>query len=196
MRRPTLTTLSGWLAGLALALGGAWAGAARAADVLFVADQPEPAAEAQPAHPSQYWIGLECVPVGPALRSQLGLPEHEGVMVASVMPESPAAKAGIKPHDVLVKAGDKPLRGIKVLVEAVEQSKDKPLTLELFRDGKSQKIDVTPAKRPGEIREEYEQWNEMPAPPSAATRNRCGNGLRRCTPATSSRCGSSSPGPA
>ncbi len=165
MRRPTLTTLSGWLAGLALALGGAWAGAARAADVLFVADQPEPAAEAQPAHPSQYWIGLECVPVGPALRSQLGLPEHEGVMVASVMPESPAAKAGIKPHDVLVKAGDKPLRGIKVLVEAVEQSKDKPLTLELFRDGKSQKIDVTPAKRPGEIREEYEQWNEMPAPP-------------------------------
>jgi membrane-associated protease RseP (regulator of RpoE activity) len=166
MRRSTWIMLSGWMAGLALALGGAWAGAARAADVLFVADQPEPAAEASPAHPSEYWIGLECVPVEPALRSQLGLAEHEGVMVASVMPESPAAKAGIKPHDVLVKAGDKPLRGIKVLVEAVEQSKDKPLTLELFRDGKSQKVEVTPAKRPSEIRvEEEERWNDMPLPP-------------------------------
>ena len=114
------------------------------------------------AHPSDYWIGLECVPVEPALRSQLGLAEHQGLMVASVMPESPAAKAGIKPYDVLVKAGDKPLRGLKTLVEAVDASKDKPLALELFRGGKSEKIDVTPAKRPGEIQERWETQGPLP----------------------------------
>jgi hypothetical protein len=150
--------LSGWLAGIALAIGGTWGGAARAGE----ADLSEPRAEALPAHPSDYWIGLECVLVEPALRSQLGLPEHQGVMVASVMPESPAAKAGIKPYDVLVKAGDKPLRDIKTLVEAVEQSKDKPLSLELFHGGKSRKVDVTPAKRPSESREAGEAYGPLP----------------------------------
>jgi hypothetical protein len=150
MRRSTWIMLGGWLAGLALALGGTWAGSARAGEPLVWVDLSEEAAEALPAHPSEYWIGLECVPVEPALRSQLGLAEHQGVMVASVMPESPAAKAGIKPYDVLVKAGDKPLRDVKILVEAVERSKDKPLSLELFRGGKSEKVAVTPAKRPGE----------------------------------------------
>ncbi len=156
MRHSKWVTLSGWLAGLALALGAKWAGAAGANDVLLTAESSE-AAEVSPAHASEYWIGLECVPVEPALRSQLGLAEHQGVMVARVMPESPAAKAGIKPYDVLVKAGDKPLRDIKTLVEAVEQSKDKPLSLEVLRGGKSQKVDVAPAKRPGEsakVREE------------------------------------------
>jgi hypothetical protein len=128
----------------------------------LVADSPEEAAVAPPAHPSEYWIGLECVPVEPALRSQLGLPEHHGVMVASVMPESPAAKAGIKPYDVLVKAGDKPLRDIKALVEVVDGNKDKPLALELFRGGKSEKVDVTPAKRPGESREAGEASGPPP----------------------------------
>ncbi len=153
MRRPMWVMLGG----LALVLGGTWAGLARADEVLVLTDSSKDAAEATPAHPSDYWIGLECVPVEPALRSQLGLAEHQGMMVASVMPESPAAKAGIKPYDVLVKAGDKPLREIKTLVEAVEKSKDKPLSLELFRGGKSQKVDVTPAKRPGEIAEAGEE---------------------------------------
>jgi membrane-associated protease RseP (regulator of RpoE activity) len=145
-------TWSGWLAGLALALGGTWTGAARGGEVLWV----DEATEASPAHAGQYWIGLECVPVEPALRSQLGLAEHEGVMVAKVMPESPAAKAEIRAYDVLVKAGDKRLRDVKTLVEAIEQVKDKPLALELFRGGKSQKIEVTPAKRPSEGLEKAE----------------------------------------
>ena len=162
MRRSTWIMLGGGLAGLVLALGGTWAGAARAAQILLLADSPEEAAEASSVHPSDYWIGLECVPVEPALRAQLGLAEHDGVMVASVMPESPAAKAGIKPYDVLVKAGDKPIHNIRNLVEAVDQSKEKPLGLELFRGGKSQKIELTPAKRPSESPELGEEHATRP----------------------------------
>jgi hypothetical protein len=170
--------LGGWLTGLALALGGTWAGTARAAQILLLADSPEEATEAPPTHllgdslqdaaqapamhTSDYWIGLECVPVEPALRAQLGLAEHEGVMVASVMPESPAARAGVKPYDVLVKAGDKPIQNIRNLVEAVDQSKEKPLGLELFRGGKSQKIELTPAKRPSESAEVGEEHATRP----------------------------------
>ena len=163
MRKSRWVTYSGWLAGLALALGASWVGTARAEQVLVLTDLSDEAAEASPVHQSEYWIGLECVPVEPALRSQLGLAEHQGVMVASVMPESPAAKAGIKPYDVLVKAGDKPLRDVKTLVEAVERSKDQPVALELFRGGKSQKVEVTPAKRPSAGREAPQSSGPPPA---------------------------------
>ena len=57
----------------------------------------------------EYWLGVECLPVMPALRAQLNLPEKQGLLVAAVMPDSPAAKAGIKQHDVLLRVGEKPL---------------------------------------------------------------------------------------
>ena len=50
----------------------------------------------------QYWLGVECLPVMPALRAQLNLPEKQGLLVAAVAPESPAASAGIKQHDILL----------------------------------------------------------------------------------------------
>lgn len=104
-----------------------------------------------------YWIGLGCAPAGDALRSQLGLEEGQGLVVESVMPDTPAAKAGIQLHDVLIKAGDKPLGGLPDLLDAVEAAKENELTLELIRGGKSRKIAVTPAKRPEEQRQQ--PWN-------------------------------------
>src|SRR5512146_1880559 len=61
-------------------------------------------------HPSEYWIGVECYPASETLRSQLDLPEGQGIVVEQVLPESPGAKAGVKRHDILLTAGDKPLR--------------------------------------------------------------------------------------
>ncbi len=104
-----------------------------------------------------YWIGLGCAAAGDALRSQLGLEEGQGLVVESVIPDTPAAKAGIQRHDVLIKAGDKPLGGLPDLLDAVEAAKENELTLELIRGGKSRKIAVTPAKRPEEQRQQ--PWN-------------------------------------
>ena len=41
-------------------------------------------------------------------------------MIAAVVPESPAAKAGIEPGDVIVKAGKKSLVQVQELIDAVE----------------------------------------------------------------------------
>ncbi len=100
--------------------------------------------------PSEYWLGVECTPVDPTLQAQLQLPEGQGLVVRSVMPKSPAAKAGLKEHDILLQAGGKPLTQIQDLVAAVDEAKEKKLSLEIIREGKRQKIEVVPAKRPSE----------------------------------------------
>eukprot|EP01048_Picozoa_sp_COSAG05_P039507 COSAG05_NODE_19678_length_289_cov_0.815789_1_plen_96_part_11 len=53
-------------------------------------------------------IGSIYRPVNEAMRSQLGLGDR-GLLVLSVSNDSPAAKAGIEKHDVLIFADDKEL---------------------------------------------------------------------------------------
>jgi hypothetical protein len=69
-------------------------------------------------------------------------------VVEEVAPDSPAAKVGIKQHDILLKAGNQPLEQIADLVRAIEKAKATKIALEAIREGKPIKIDVTPAKRP------------------------------------------------
>jgi hypothetical protein len=96
---------------------------------------------------SDYWIGLECYPADAALRSQLGL-EQQGLVVEHVVPDSPGDKAGLKQHDVLVKAGDQALANVSDLVDAIDAAKEKELSVEVLRGGKPKSIEVTPARRP------------------------------------------------
>lgn len=151
------TPRAGWLCAVALAV--ASVGVARAAESPAPPGTPdlgEPKAvemSGQAVNLSDYWIGLGCYPVQEALRAQLGLAEDQGLAVEQVVGESPAAKAGIQPYDVLVKAGDKPLGGLQDLIDAVDAAKDQELVLDLIRAGKPIQIKVTPEKRP-----------EMPAP--------------------------------
>jgi autotransporter-associated beta strand protein len=97
---------------------------------------------------SQYWLGLEAGPVIPVLRSQLGLPEKQGLVIERVAEGSPAEKAGIKQYDVLTKVDGKPLQDISELIKAVDKAKETKLSLDLIRGGKPQTIAVAPAKRP------------------------------------------------
>jgi hypothetical protein len=109
----------------------------------------------EPIKLSDYWIGVGCYPVGEALRAQLSLAEDEGLVVGQVVADSPAAKAGLQQHDVVVRADGKPLRKLQDLMDAVDQAKDKELKLDVIRGGKQKQVAVKPAKRP-----------EMPGPPA------------------------------
>ncbi len=44
-----------------------------------------------------------------AMIEQLDLPEGQGLVVGEVIPDSPAAKAGLKPHDILLEFNGKPV---------------------------------------------------------------------------------------
>jgi len=109
----------------------------------------------QPLRPiklGEYWLGVSCTNPGAALQSHLGLPRGQGLVVGNVVPEGPAAKAGIQVHDVLLTAGDKPLGELPHLIDAIEEAKEAELSLELIRGGKKMKVAVTPAKRPEDAR--------------------------------------------
>ncbi len=73
-------------------------------------------------------------------------------MVEAVVPDSPAAKAGIVQHDILLRAGGKPLAERRDLVRAIEASKQAKLKIDLIHGGKPKTVEATPAKRPDEAR--------------------------------------------
>ena len=101
----------------------------------------------------KYWIGVECREASPELRAQLGLKDNEGLVVMHVAEDSPAAKAGIKQHDVIVAVGKggtpHPLSNVADLIKVMDQSEGKDVVpLKIVRAGKEQTVDVTPAERP------------------------------------------------
>ena len=68
----------------------------------------------------KYWIGLlggSITPDNP-LRAHLDLPENQGLIVANVVPDGPAAKAGLKQHDILLRANDTDLHEMQDLGRA------------------------------------------------------------------------------
>jgi membrane-associated protease RseP (regulator of RpoE activity) len=116
------------------------------------ADQADALADEQEA--PKYWIGLlgGLIQEDHPLRAHLDLPKGEGLLVADVVPNSPASKAGLKKNDILLRANDTPLKAMTDLVELVgtEGEKDGQIALEVFRRGERETIYVTPEERPAD----------------------------------------------
>jgi membrane-associated protease RseP (regulator of RpoE activity) len=119
----------------------AFCGASYGQSVVVGGAAAEPNVDVEVARPSEYWIGL--ILVAPSEEDA-----EQGLEVADVMPGGPAAKAGIQTGDRLLKAGGKPVEVVGDLIGAIAATQGKPLALKLVRDGKEQKLDVTPEKRP------------------------------------------------
>jgi membrane-associated protease RseP (regulator of RpoE activity) len=96
----------------------------------------------------QDWLGLRVTTLPDDLRQKLDLPKEQGLVVREVVPDSPGAKASIKPDDVLVKAGDRPLKNYADILEAIRDAKKSGLALEFLRDGKTFEVVLKPVNRP------------------------------------------------
>jgi hypothetical protein len=88
------------------------------------------------------WGGMTLEPAGEALRDQLSIPADQGLIVASVEADSPAAKAGFKKYDVLVKVNGQGVPGTPTTaLKALEAVKaDTPADLVVVRKGKEEAI--------------------------------------------------------
>jgi C-terminal processing protease CtpA/Prc len=67
--------------------------------------------------------------------------------VDRVLAKSPAEKAGIQRHDIILKAGEEDVEKISRLADVVKRSGGGPLKLQVLRGGKRVAIEVTPGKR-------------------------------------------------
>lgn len=99
----------------------------------------------------EYWLGIHLEPLPELVKSQLTL-EH-GIVVHATLPDSPAAKAGLKTHDILLMAGEQVLKEPIDLIDVLEVNKDKTIKLTYLRAGKKETLDVTPSKRPENLPE-------------------------------------------
>src|SRR5437773_140651 len=115
-----------------------------ATDVFFALVNDEAAGDE--AAKSEYWLGIQITALPEVAKQQLGV--DNGLAVEDVMPDSPAAKAEIKKFDILVKAGDTPLKEATDLIKAVDASQGKEITITIVRGGKDRTVKVVATKRP------------------------------------------------
>jgi hypothetical protein len=108
--------------------------------------QPTPA-----THATRAFLGVHVAPNYPGSRSFQpdSAAPPPGVVVQRVAPESPAAKAGIKVGDTLTVFGDQKLVAAEQLIQLVRAEQPKhQVTIELLREGKPQKLQVTLGEAP------------------------------------------------
>jgi serine protease Do len=66
-------------------------------------------------------FGLSLRPFSPGLRQELGVDASSGVLIAEVTPGSPAARAGLRPGDVVTELGGKAMSDPGELANALKQ---------------------------------------------------------------------------
>ena len=103
------------------------------------AHQVKPLPSSKPAR-----LGIVPGTVPQALVAQLELSGFPGVLVTKVMPDSPAAKAGLQENDVMVKLGDVSLSGPQSVTEALsEKVPGDRITAVFYRKGKRETVEIT-----------------------------------------------------
>ncbi len=102
-------------------------------------------------HVTRGYLGVQAQPLGGPMTAALHLASSAGALVAGVEPDSPAAKAGLEPGDVIQSVNGAKVtdpRDLAVHVAAVKPGET--ASLHLLRDGDAKDVAVTVATLPGE----------------------------------------------
>ena len=96
------------------------------------------------------YIGVVIQDVTPALAKEFRLKDWTGALIAEVVPDGPAGKAGFKSEDVVIEFDGKPVQGSGPLKLQVAQIKPgKTVTVKVLRDGTPKTLEVTTKEKPG-----------------------------------------------
>jgi Do/DeqQ family serine protease len=95
------------------------------------------------------WIGVEPNELSPELAETFGVKARSGVIITGVLQNGPAAKAGVRPGDVITGVGDKNVGNVQELLTAVAGLKPgNAARFALQRGSDKMELDVTPGLRP------------------------------------------------
>lgn len=89
------------------------------------------------------WLGVNVQSVTPEIAQSFGRADAKGVLVSEVTVDSPAARAGLKPMDLILAYDGRPIAAMHDLTRAVAETKPgtiKPLTI--ARDGGERTLSV------------------------------------------------------
>ncbi|QDU60715.1 Periplasmic pH-dependent serine endoprotease DegQ precursor [Planctomycetes bacterium Pan216] len=97
-----------------------------------------------PAVEPRPMIGVQLQDLSDALRKRLGLEDQAGALVADVIANSPAAKAGLESPDLISGVDGTPVTSPQELSEILATKKPgEAVTLGIVRDGESKEVSVT-----------------------------------------------------
>jgi serine protease Do len=118
-----------------------------------------PAAQAEPiidqlrssGHVTRGYLGVTIQGMDQAIARGLGLENTKGALVASVVPDSPAARAGLVPGDVIVGIDGQTVDHVKDLTRAVAAVAPGQTThLDVLRNGERRSLAVVVGESPSE----------------------------------------------
>lgn len=100
------------------------------------------------------YLGVALQELTPELRNQFGVDVGQGALVGQVFPDTPSAKAGVQPGDVILKFSGKPITNRSALQDIVERSEPgKSYKLDVLRDGQMIALDVKLEQMPEDYTE-------------------------------------------
>jgi predicted metalloprotease with PDZ domain len=98
------------------------------------------------------WLGVEAVPMEeltPRFRERMGITHDEGVVVVETVPDSPAAKAGLRHGDVITAVNGQKIEDVAGLRQAISKAgAGKQVRLDVMRGNEKKEIDARLAEAP------------------------------------------------
>jgi serine protease Do len=93
------------------------------------------------------WLGVESQEISSEKAKELKLPAERGVLLERIVPDSPAAKAGLKDNDVITEINGQRVEGaaqFRRMIHEIPAGRSAQFTI--WRDGRAQTISVTLGK--------------------------------------------------
>jgi len=104
----------------------------------------------QDGHVTRGYLGVMIQNITPALAEEFKLKDIKGALIGDVVDDGPAAKAGLKPGDVVLEFNGKKVSDSRHLQLAVAATKpDATVPMEILRQGDRKTLDVTVKLLPG-----------------------------------------------
>ncbi|MBF5039691.1 S1C family serine protease [Methylophilus glucosoxydans] len=95
------------------------------------------------------WIGIEAQDITPELAESFNLKNVNGSLIAGVLLDSPADRAGLRPGDILIAIDNKPVSDSQAMLNIIAMLKPRDkATLAILRAGKKMEISLIVGKRP------------------------------------------------
>jgi hypothetical protein len=97
------------------------------------------------------WIGVAVGQVPEIVRAHLSVPPGVGVIVVDVVPDGPAAKAGLRRHDVIVDVDKTEVKSLPDLVSAIGEAASDEVRVVWWRRGQEHEAMVKAVPRPEDL---------------------------------------------
>lgn len=129
------------------------------------------------------WLGVSIQPVTKDIAEGLGRSDEKGALISEVSPDSPAAKAGLRSGDVILRVADKEIDKVRELprvIADIEPGSD--VRMSIWRDGKGETVNVGIGRLP-------EQDKVAEVVPDKAIDGQVGLALKELDPDTARQIG-------